>query len=199
MKTKEAIIQLLLTNSLTLYNINQIARTLNISVGGAHKTIKELEKKNIVKSTKLGNAIYYRLNFSNKETVKLAALILIENKNLMYEKNPLVKIYGQEIEKIKAKLAILFGSILTKKEKANDVDVLFVISKKGEAKKIYKQCENISKIKTKPIVPLILLGDDLKEKIEKREKIISSIIKEGIVLFGEDNLVKILSKIRWQI
>jgi DNA-binding Lrp family transcriptional regulator len=197
MENKKEIINLVLRNPSSPHNINQISRTLKISVGSAHKIIKELEKKGVVRSTKLGNAIYYRLNF-NKETIKITSLILAEQKQITFQ-SPLIKLYGKEIEKIKAKIIILFGSILEKKEKAGDIDVLFIIPKKEDAKRIYHKCSEISMLKTKQIVPLILTEKDLKEKIEKQEKLILDIIKKGVVLFGEENFIKTISRIKWQI
>lgn len=198
MDNKTKIINLFLRNPTTVYNINQISKTLKISIGSAHKIIKKLEKKELAKSIKLGNAIYYRLNFSNREVQELSELILLENKNLLFRENPTAKIYSLEINKIPAKVAILFGSVLIKKEKAEDVDVLFIVSQKENVKRIYEQCLELSKLKVKQIIPFILTEKDFKDKIEKREKIILSIIKEGIVLFGEKAFIKILDKIKWQ-
>lgn len=198
MKNKDKIINLLVKNQ-SLYNVNQISRILGISVGSAHKIIKELEKNKIVKSISLGNAIYHRPDFSNRETRQIASLNLMENKKDSLEKNLFAKVYSKEIEKINSKIIVLFGSVLTKKEKADDIDVLFVISEKKQAKDIYKQCIEISKTKTKQIIPFILTQKEFREKIINKEEIILNIIKEGIVLLGEEDLIKILSGVKWQI
>ena len=197
---KDKIISLLLHNPLSIYNINQISRVLHISVGSTYKIIKQLESGKITKNIKLGNAIYYRLDFSNPKTEKIASLILIQERDTIFNKKPIVKVYGQEIQEIGCKIAILFGSILTKRiNHINDIDVLFVVQKKQESKNIYKQCLNISKFKTKPIVPLILTKKEFKKKIEEKESIILEVIKQGVVLSGEDELIKIFNRIRWQI
>ncbi len=59
------------------YNINQIAKLNEISVGSAFKILKDLGKKNIVIMKKISNALHYRLNFENNETIKLCELLLL--------------------------------------------------------------------------------------------------------------------------
>lgn len=49
-------------------------------------------------------------------------------------------------------MIIMFGSVLRKKD-FNDVDVLFLTDK---AKEVSQFCLNISKIRAKPVIPLIL-------------------------------------------
>ena len=139
-----------LLKNFELSNINQISRMLNISLGSVFKILRDLEKNEIVSVKKLGNAKYYNLNLKNNETIKLCELLLLEEKRNLKSYS---KIYANEIKDFKsAELIILFGSILKNKE-FNDVDVLFVTKKIKEAVKI---CLEISKTKTKPVVPLIL-------------------------------------------
>ncbi len=191
MKNTSKILGFLLRNR-ELYNINQIARTLNLSVGSAHKILKSLEERNVVNIKELGNASYYNLNFKSQEAVKLIELILIEEKNNLLKENKIAKVYVQDIEKFNAKCIILFGSILYKEEQAKDVDVLFLIKSKEEVKQINKFCLEISKIRTKKVNPLILLEEDLIENIKNQNKAIIDIIKSGIILKGEETFVKII-------
>lgn len=183
------IINFLLRN-LELYNINQIARALKLSVGSVHKILKILEKRDIVNIKELGNAIYYSINLNNNEAVKLSELVSIEEKNSILRENKIANIYAQDLVKFNAKLIILFGSILTKKNEAKDIDVLFVIKNKEQVKEINNFCLEISKIRTKKVNPLIMLEQDFVNNLKDKNKAIQDLIKNGIILKGEDIFIK---------
>ena len=188
-KNTAKIIRYLLRN-FELRNINQISKKLNISVGSAFKILKELEKNKIVLVKKLGNAKYYTLNLKNKETVKICELLLLEEKRNLKD---YAKIYADEIKDFKnAELIILFGSILKNKE-FNDVDVLFITN---NVKEISEFCLNISKVKTKPISPLILRKSDLIKEINNKKDSILNLIKTGVVLKGESIFLEVIKNVR---
>ncbi len=193
-KNTSKILNFLLRNR-DLYNINQIARILNLSVGSAHKILKNLEERNIVNMKKLGNARYYNLNFNNQEAVKLSELILIEEKNNLLKENKTARVYVHDLEKYDSECTILFGSILNKGE-AKDVDVLLIIKSKREMKKINNFCLEISKIRTKKVNPLILLEEDLIENIKKQNKAVADIIRNGIILKGGEIFIKTIKNAR---
>ena len=179
-----------LIRNLELYNINQIARALNLSVGSVHKILKLSEKRNIVNIKELGNAFYYSINFNNNEAIKISELVLIEDKNNILKENKVANIYAQDLEKFNAKLIILFGSILNKKDQAKDVDVLFVIRNKEQAKEVHNFCLEISKIRTKKVNPLIMLEQDFINNIKNKNKVIIELIKNGMILKGEDIFIR---------
>ena len=93
-----------------------------------------------------------------------------------------------------AELIILFGSVLSNKD-FNDVDVLFITNK---PKEITKFCLNLSKIRTKPVVPLILKKEDLINEIKNKKEVVLDIIKTGIILKGESALLKVLKDVKQQ-
>lgn len=169
-------------------NMNQIAQRLKISVGSVFKNLKTLEEKSIVSYQKLGNAKFYTLNFTSDETKKLCELLLIEERRALTGYS---QIYAQEIVKCEyASILVLFGSILSKTT-FNDVDVLFVAEK---VKEINTFCLNVSKIRTKPVVPLILHEKDLISEMKNKKDSILSIIKTGVVLKGESEYVTALQR-----
>ncbi|MFH1591775.1 MAG: winged helix-turn-helix domain-containing protein [Candidatus Woesearchaeota archaeon] len=188
--TKKIIIHLL--KNLELVNINQLSKKLNISVGSAFKILKDLEKNGFVLSSNLGNAKFYQINLKNDETLKLCGLLLIEEKRILKEYS---KIYAEEIKSFEySELIILFGSILSNKD-FNDVDVLFITDK---PKEVTKFCLNLSKIRTKPVVPLILKKEDFIKEIKNKKEAILNILKTGIVLKGESVFLDVLKNVKQQ-
>jgi predicted transcriptional regulator len=186
-KNTVRIIEFLLRNINKVgFNVNQLARNVNISVGSAHKILHELKKEKVMITTDMKSSIYYRLNFNNPDTIDTCKLIL---RGIKRNLSSYIKVYSDEIEKFEqAEVIILFGSILIKKE-FNDVDVLFVTNKVKETS-IF--CNEISKIRTKPINPLIMRFDDLVDGIIKENKVILDILNKGIVIKGEDRYMEAL-------
>lgn len=183
-------ILLYLLRNFELSNINQISRKLNISVGSAFKILRELEKNGIVLVKRLGNAKYYNLNLENNETIKICELLLLEEKRKL--KN-YAKIYADEIKDFKnAELIILFGSIL-KNKGFNDVDVLFITN---GVKEISRFCLDISKVKSKPVVPLILKKSDLIKEIKNKKNSILDIIKTGVIIKGESIFLEVIKNVK---
>ncbi len=189
--TKKIILYLL--RNLELVNINQISKKLNISVGSGFKILKDLEKNNIAMSSNLGNAKFYQINLKNEETIKWCEILLLEERRNLKGYS---KIYAEEIQKFeRAELIILFGSVLGNKD-FNDVDVLFITNK---PKEVTKFCLNLSKVRTKPVVPLILKKEDFIKEIKNNKEVVLNILKAGIVLKGESVFSEVLKNVKQQI
>jgi len=171
------------------YNINQISKLNKISVGSAFKILKDLEKDKIISKIDISNASHYKLNFDNCETMKLCEFLMLREKRNI---NKYARIYTNEITKFsQAEIILLFGSIL-KGKNFNDVDVLFVTN---HIKKVNDFCLDISKVRTKPVVPLILKKSDLIKEIKQEKEAIISMIKNGVVLKGETIFLEVLKSV----
>ncbi len=181
------ILRMLMRNTVrTGNNINQISKFLNISIGSAFKILKQLEAEQIAASEKIGNAIYYKLNFDSAEALKLCELILLRERRKLVG---YAKLYAESIQKFeKARLIILFGSVLTKKE-FNDVDALIITDKVKEAVNF---CLDISKIRSKPVVPIILNKKNLSSELKHKNEALISAVKEGIILKGESVFLEVM-------
>ncbi len=181
---------LYLVRNLELVNINQISKLLDISVGSSFKILKELEKNNIVISSDLGNAKFYQINLNNEETIRWCEILLSEERRNLKGYS---KIYADEIQKFEhSELIILFGSVLSNKE-FNDVDVLFITNK---PKEVTKFCLSLSKVRTKPVVPLILKKEDFIKEIKNKKEVVLNILKTGVILRGESTFVEVLKNVR---
>ena len=186
--TKKIILYLL--RNLELVNINQISKLLDISVGSSFKILKELEKNNIALSFDLGNAKFYQINLNNEETIKWCEILLSEERRNLKGYS---KVYAEEIQKFEhAELIILFGSVLNNKD-FNDVDVLFITNK---PKEVTKFCLSLSKVRTKPVVPLILKKEDLIKEIKNKKEVVLNILKTGVILLGESAFIEVLKNVK---
>jgi len=169
------------------YNVNQVSKELEISIGSSFKILKSLKEEELVYDTKIGNGIFYKLNFQSRETVKLCEILLIQERKQLAGG---AKLYAQNIEDFDAEMIILFGSILTSKT-YNDIDVMFLTQK---VKKVNEFCLNISKIRTKPLVPLIIKKQDLINELKNKKKSVLNIM-QGVVLKGESVYVEVIKNV----
>ena len=137
-------------------------------------------------SKKLGNATFYQVNLDNDEALKVCELLLLEEKRNL---KGYPKIYSDEIKNFEnAELIVIFGSILNNRE-FNDVDVLFITNR---IKEVSSFCLHVSKIRMKPIVPLILNRGDFIREIKNKKEAILHILKTGIILKGESVFLKVI-------
>jgi predicted nucleotidyltransferase len=103
-----------------------------------------------------------------------------------------VKMWINEIKKIKnADAAILFGSALRKKE-AKDIDALIITDQKRFSK-VREEIENINLINIKKLHPMYQSEEDFIENIKKEDKPLLNAIK-GIIAFGEDKIINLMEK-----
>ena len=86
----------------------------------------------------------------------------------------------------------MFGSVLNNKD-FNDVDVLFITNKPRE---VTKFCLSLSKVRTKPIVPLILKKEDLIKEIKNKKELVLNILKTGIILREESVFIEVLKNVK---
>ena len=169
------------------YNASDLARLLGISPMGALKIAKRLEKENILKSKPIGKARIYKLNIEN-DYVKDYIEFLLKREA---EQAPAhIKMWINELRKIKnADAAVLFGSILRKKE-ASDIDALLITGQKRFSK-LKKEVESLNLINIKKLHPMYQSKEDIRVNIKKEGKALLNAIK-GIVAFGEDNIIDLL-------
>ena len=172
------------------YNANSIAKKMGISSMGALKIARRLEKENIIKSKQLGKAKFYRLN-SDSDYVRQYVKFLLKREG--EQADTYVKVWIEDIKKIKsADAAILFGSVLKKQKEAKDIDVLLITDKK-RFKKLRKEIEDINLIHVKRLHPMYQTKEDIKKNIKKEDKPLLNAIK-GIVVFGEDLIIRLIEK-----
>ena len=174
------------------YNANSLSKVIGISAMGTLKILKRLEKEKILIPNELGKAVFYKINFKNSYVKDYIKFLLKREAN--DPPNVETKLWINGIrEKIKsANLAILFGSVLRKGKEARDIDIVFITDQK-RFDKLKKEIEEVDEIHTKKIHPIFQSEQDFKDNIKRQDKPLLSAIK-GIVVFGEEKLIKILER-----
>ena len=158
---------------------------MGITPKGAHKLLKKLKQQNIVKPQKIGNAVFYQVNFAYDLARKAAELALFEEIKLPY-----ARAQAKDLEALRqtALAAMLFGSVLEKGEKAQDIDVLIIVEKKNY-KAFQAELAKIQRMKPKRIQPVIQAPQDIVNNLKKQDKVILEIMRKGQILWGHDIIV----------
>ncbi len=185
-RNEARLISFLLRNFTKRYSINQLAKELGLSPMGARKIALKLEKNRILKSEAISNAIYYHPNLDEEIGRKTAELVLAYK-----DLNPYARAQAKDLEQLRpyALCAVLFGSVLTKAEKAGDIDVLLVLEE-GQLNKMHKVLMEIQSIKSKKINEMLQTREDLVRNIRKRDAPLLDTIRTGQVLWGSEIIVE---------
>lgn len=188
MDNEHKIISLIFKDFLAFYNSRNISKEIGISHVGAFKILKKLEKREIVKSRKIGKAIIYSLNAENPVTFREIEMALtLEAQN--YQR------WVEEFKDLREKIifAILFGSITRNEKEAKDIDLL-VVAEKNKFSEIRKIINERNKFLSKKVHLILQTSRDFENDVKNGNKAMIEIIKTGIVLFGQEQISKILIK-----
>ncbi len=170
----------------SFYNANSISKVLKISRVGAQKLFKRLLKENLVASRTIGKSIVYKLNFNDAYASQLIAFLLADEANSF-------KRWKEEFKDLfkKDRIVMLFGSAIKDYAHAQDIDLMLVIEHK-DAKEINKILKKKEEILPKKIHSIKLTRQDLLENIKKKNMAVIDIVKNAIILYGQDKYTEIL-------
>jgi len=187
-KEKEALL-ILFKDFTSFYNANSISKLLNISHAGAQKIFKRLLKKNVLISRKIGKSIVCKPKLEEDYARKLISFLLADEANSF-------KRWIEEFKELskKSRIIILYGSAIKNYAQANDIDVMIVIDKKdaGEIDKIIKQKQAIL---PKKLHAIMLTQKDMVKNLHKKNKAAIDIVKNGVVIYGQDKYVEIVKDV----
>ena len=184
-KERETVL-ILLKDYTNFYNANSISKVLNISHVGAQKIFKRLLQENLVLSKIIGKSITYKLNFNNDYVNNLVSFLLADEANKF-------KRWKEEFKDLfkKDRIVMLFGSAIKDYSHAHDIDLMIVIENK-EVREVNVILTKKEEILPKKLHSIKLTHQDLLENLKKKDKAFVDIIKNSIVLYGQDKYVKVL-------
>ena len=173
----------------SFYNANSISKLLQISHVGAQKIFRRLLKENVVVSKRIGKSIIYKLNFEDNYVRQLVSFLLADEANDF-------KRWKEEFKKLftKDRIVMIYGSAIKNYAQAQDIDIMIVIEKK-EIKEINNLLKKKEEILPKKLHSIKLTHQDLLENIKKKDKVIIDIIKNAIILYGQDKYVELLANV----
>ena len=171
--------------ALTISTFEEIIKMSHV---GMWKALKKLETEKIIVLKAIGNKknspYVININWDNPLTGKIIALAL--EHEAISQRRWIVNF--AELED-KVDFLILYGSVLASEKKANDIDILSIISKKNISIEIENAIMKIQKTQIKPIHNIILSSSGLKDELNKPNIAFVNAVKDGVILFGQDKFV----------
>lgn len=174
------------------YNANSLSKEMGITPMGTLKILNKLHKQGIISKQQYGKAFFYKLNFESEYARLFTGFILQKEAQ---ESIPRIKRWATEIEHFRkyAEIAVLFGSVLST-DKYNDVDTVLVFNSVN-LKKVNSLLQERNELSTRPIHLIKLTTQDLQKNLSSKNAAMVQAIKNGIVLFGQEKLLEVLSSV----
>jgi len=169
------------------YSINEIARQCNLAPNGAFKILGKFEDEGILKSKNIANIKSYSLNFENEKTRNILKLALIP------ELKSRLKFRFEDLKPLQeiSKACVIFGSYAGLKKEPSDMDIFFIINKQ-KFNEFKKKLRIIYKTIPIKVHDILQTEEDFEYNLRKRDKIILEILKKGVILWGFDEIIKIV-------
>lgn len=191
---KEKILKLLLKDISKKHSVTTLAKEIGVSRVGTWKILKKLQKEELIilnqKENGKTNIYEMTINWANPLIEKTLSLILTKDatnqKRWLWEFNQLEKC---------ANFTILYGSILHSPEKANDIDLLNIVSKKNNFVKINKILLEKQTALAKKVHDINFTPKEFRTELKNQNKAFIHAIKTGIVLYGQENFVKFIREL----
>lgn len=187
-KERETVL-ILFKDYTSFYNANSISKVLNISHVGAQKIFKRLLHENLVISKTIGKSITYKLNFNNDYVPHLVSFLLADEANNF-------KRWKEEFKELfkKDRIVMLFGSAIKDYAHARDIDLMIVLENK-DVKEVNEILKKKKEILLKKLHTIKLNHQDLLDNLKKKDKAFVDIIKNAIILYGQEGYVGVLKNV----
>ena len=170
-KLNYRIIDYLLDNKDT---VTSIADNINSKKANVSKTLRELEKNNLVVKKIMGRSHIYNLNYLHPESREIINFLLTNRANKLNTKLENMPRFIDSYLKVALKGnylgLIVFGSSIT--EKYNDIDIFIVLNKLENIGKITENLKSINK----KISPIIGTKKELENGIDNNDSLYLNIV-----------------------
>lgn len=167
-----------------------------------------LAKLGIVNHRREGREVYYRFNLTNPKTRKLCELFETERREEFYKKSGRLAWSLQDFAKRvfdflpQIQSVILFGSAARGQfTETSDVDLLVVVpTMEQEAfntlmKSIDALAADVRGRYGFPISAVTMTMKDFESALREKKRIAQDVLREGIVLFGEERYYQLLARV----
>lgn len=172
------------------YNANSLSKKLNISRIGMMKLLKKLKKNEILKSKLIGKSKVYKINLDSDYVMDMISFLLSDEANNF-------KRWKDEFKDlfVDGRIVAIYGSAIINYSNANDID-LMVIKENEKSLKITKIINEKQKILPKKIHLIDISPDEFLENLEKKQKSITNIVKNAVILFGQTKYVRLIKNVK---
>lgn len=191
---------------------HEIMEKTQLSYEPVYRHLKNMAKQDIVTKKRKGKTDLFRLNLENDEIRKTIEKWSIKKRKKFLHKftelKPVIEELINSIESLGPYLLslILFGSVARgSATKKSDIDILIVISIEDQkdhlTDEIHRICNILGTKYNKELSPMIVSLGDFYKMLEEKKDFTKNMIKDAIVLYGEEIFYRELIKRfrKWQL
>lgn len=173
----------------TYYNARSISKILKISHVGAQKILKRLLRENLLVSKAIGKSIIYKLSLEDNYVKHLISFLLADEANNF-------KRWKEEFKELFRgdRVVMLFGSAIKNYAQAHDIDIMVVMRSK-DVEEVNGILKKKAELLPKKLHAIKLTHQDLLENLRKKDKAMTDIIKNAIILYGQERYVEIMKNV----
>lgn len=172
-----------------MYNANSLSKVLGISHVGAQKMLKRFKDQDLTYTKNIGRSIIHKPNLKDDYNQKLISFLLTDEANNF-------KRWKEEFKELfkDGRIILLYGSSIKDYKHANDIDIMVMLNQK-DTDEVNKKISKIDEMLPKKIHALKLTKQDLTNNIKDNNKTIIDIIRNAIVIYGQDQYVGVIKNV----
>ena len=190
------------------YYVRELANLAKVSTWVVSREFTNLAKEGIVQQRSHGREKFFKLNLANPRTRKLCELFETERSEKFYQENRRlawvledftkgVSDFAPEVQSI-----VLFGSTARgQTTPRSDIDVLVLVPN-SEEDHFKKLMNSIGRLASEAsgrhparLVPVVMMTRDFEQGIKDKKRFATDVVKEGIVLWGQERFYHLLSRV----
>jgi len=186
----------------------ELAKLAKVSTWTVSREFSKLVKRGIIREKREGRERFYRLDISKPQTRALCTLFETERRDRLYNGNRQLAWALEELAKRtfdslpQVQCLVLFGSAARgEMVKTSDVDILAVAPTVHQEafNRLMKSVDSLAgEVRGTyglPLSPVTMSMRDWETAVRQKKRIAQDVMREGIVLFGEDRYYRLLSEV----
>ena len=190
------------------YYTRELAKLSRVGVGTVSSEFNKLAKEGLVEQKTEGQEKYYKLNLTSPRTRKLCELFETDKREKLYkEKRRLAWVLEDFTKRIsdfapEVQSIILFGSVARgQATPRSDIDILVITPNSGEERfnelmnAVDRLAAEVSGRHPAKLVPIVMMTKDFENSIKDKKRFAADILKDGIVLFGQERYYHMLARV----
>jgi predicted nucleotidyltransferase len=186
----------------------ELAKLAKVSTWVVSREFSKLVKEGIIKQKAEGREKYYTLDISSPKTRALSQLFESERRERLYNSNRRLSWALEELAKRfldilpDVQCLILFGSAARgEMTKTSDVDLLAIVPSLPQdafnklMKKVDGTTREVAGIYPLNLSTITMTMRDFESALREKKRIAEDVIRDGVVVFGEDRYMRLLAKV----
>ena len=203
-----SILRTMYSNLEKWYYTRELAKLAKVSSWTVSRRFSRLVNEGMVEQRLEGREKFYRINLSNARTRKICELFETEKRENFLKKNRRTAWVLEDFTKKaydfvpEVQSIILFGSVARgQATPTSDIDVLVLVPSyredmfKKSMNSVDRLARQVSGRYPAKLVPVTMISKDFEQSLKDRKRFAIDVLKDGIVLFGEERYYHLLSKV----